>query len=257
MGRYGIRDVFLTLQGEGARTGTKALFVRFTGCNLWDGMPLHRDRGIGACAKWCDTDFFKGKVYSTDELLAQMNEVWPPDGEERWCVLTGGEPCLQIDKALLEALHGDGWKVAIETNGTEENVQVERYADWICIAPKLDAAGEPLPLALARASEVKVVLPGIAHGAGAGWKTTSLLALEKVAIEVLQCDMLYVQPQDPIVSPDFVSESLLVHSKPIEEEQAALLAHLYNTSVQQCIAWVLAHPRWRMSVQQHKTLGLP
>ncbi len=152
--RDGIKEVFCTLQGEGVRAGTKAVFVRFTGCNLWDGMPLHRDKGEGSCAKWCDTDFFKGKVMSTEDLLAAMHDAWGEGDvhDDRWVVLTGGEPCLQIDKELMEALQSEDWSVAIETNGTVANEVVSENADWICIAPKLRANdGEVTTLLMSRA----------------------------------------------------------------------------------------------------------
>lgn len=256
MSRYGIKDVFLTLQGEGARAGTKALFVRFSGCNLWNGNPVNRDQGDGACAKWCDTDFFKGSVMALEDLLAKMEAAWPRDGEERWCVLTGGEPCLQIDADLLDALHGEGWKVAVETNGTEENEAVRAKADWICIAPKLGRDGQPLPLSMPRADELKVVLPGAAPGEP-GWTTAAMLAIQKVALETLECDTLFVQPQDPIVSPNFVEETSLKRTRPIEDDQLALLEKQFDLSVQKCIAWVLAYPKWRLSLQAHKFIGVP
>jgi organic radical activating enzyme len=254
MGRYGIKDVFVTVQGEGLRAGTKAVFVRFTGCNLWDGNPLHRDRGAGSCARWCDTDFFKGAVMETEELLTRMGELWPGEGE-RWCVLTGGEPCLQVDVDLMAALHNEGWKVAIETNGTEENDAV-LDADHICVAPKLDAKGDPLSIVLRRAHEVKIVLPGAAAGEP-GWTPVQLLAMEHVRNELWPGAVLFVQPQDPIVSPNFVEETALKRTKEVTADVDDYLDTLFTKAVQKCTAWVIAHPNWRVSLQTHKFIGMP
>ena len=264
MGRYGIKEIFLTVQGEGLRAGAKSVFVRFSGCNLWDGHPLHRDRGIGACARWCDTDFFKGDVFSTDELLFKMGELWMPrEGEERWVVFTGGEPCLQIDQDLMMALGTAGWSVAVETNGTVDNAQVESFADHITLSPKLDERGVPLPLALRRATEVKVVLPGAVLGR-TGWTADQLSELEfRAQAHLFQGagGGLFVQPQDPIVAPDFVEESHLKKSdrvrERLDEAHALALEQQYELAVKQCVSWVLGHPTWRLSVQTHKTIGMP
>lgn len=259
MSRYGIKEVFLTIQGEGLRAGTKAVFVRFSGCNLWDGLPHHRDRGEGACAKWCDTDFFKGTVMSEEEIVEAMGMLWPVEldpNAERWCVLTGGEPCLQIDEDLMNALRFAGWKIAIETNGTEEN-DAASDADHICWAPKLSADGTPLPLAITVAHEVKVVLPGAAIGSP-GWSMVQLLGLEKAARELWPGVALFVQPQDPLVAPNLVEETAL--KRKIAEPGAEVEAYLdqvFEASCAKCTAWVLANPTWRLSLQTHKFIGVP
>lgn len=266
MGRYGVKDVFVTLQGEGSRAGSKAVFVRFSGCNLWDGLPIHRDRGEGACAMWCDTDFAKGTVMSTDELLFKMGDLWLPDGalgpdgvEKRFCVLTGGEPCLQVDIDLMLALTNNGWIIAVETNGTIGNPAVEDYADHICIAPKLTRDGGPAAIMIHVAHEIKVVLPGAALGKK-GWSTEALRALEALAQRTLfggREGSLYVQPQDPIIDPSFVEESLLKRSREVPDDVGDVLDAQYKASLGHCIAWVMANPRWRLSTQMHKTISMP
>lgn len=261
MGRYGIKDIFVTLQGEGTRAGTKAVFCRFTGCNLWDGHPLHRDRGAGSCARWCDTDFFKGKVFGTEELVTQANAAWGvPLHGEKWIVLTGGEPCLQIDHELMSALHDDGWKIAIETNGTEENAAALE-ADHICVAPKLLRDGSPSVLVLGRADEVKVVLPGAPLG-GEGWTATMLAHLEMFvaqqwSVPPAGAPRLFVQPQDPLIDESLVQETSLVrtNSTPTKDLEAALAAQ-FDRNVARCMDHVLTNPRWSLSLQTHKFIGL-
>lgn len=255
MSRYGIKDVFLTLQGEGLRAGTKALFVRFTGCNLWDGHPLHRDRGEGSCARWCDTDFFKGTVMDADTLLGKMDDLWPLEkGVERWCVLTGGEPTLQIDRELVDALRHSGWRIAIETNGTEENNAL-LYADHICIAPKLLVNGEPTQIVQPRAHEIKVVLPGALPGE-VGWTDAMLDELEARFSDTGTPCAFFVQPQDPLVDPAFVSETALLRVKGVEEEREAELEAQLRKNIQRCIKHVMRRPQWRLSFQVHKLIGL-
>lgn len=256
MSRYGIKDVFATLQGEGMRAGTKAVFIRFTGCNLWDGHPLHRDRGEGSCARWCDTDFFKGKVHSAEEVVAQANAAWgdPPYGE-KWCVLTGGEPCLQIDHELMAALHDDGWSIAIETNGTEPNAAALE-ANHICIAPKLLNDGKTMSvLVLERADEVKVVLPG-ALPEEPGWTSDTLAYLEMHVKREWPSARLFVQPQDPIIG-NLVGESRLVRTTAIGEDLEAQLTQQFDRNLKRCIDWVMKNPRWSLSLQTHKFMGMP
>ncbi len=250
MGRYGVKDVFVTLQGEGMRAGTKALFVRFTGCNLWSGQAHKRDEGEGSCARWCDTDFFKGTVMDQDDLLARMVALWPP-GDERWCVLTGGEPTLQIDHDLMRALKARGWKVAIETNGTEENDAL-RFADHICIAPKLSVKGDPLPLVVPRAHEIKVVLPGALPGEP-GWTTEMLLELEGRFPHA----RLFVQPQDPLVDPSLISETALLRRGELVGDVAEVMEIELRRNVKRCVQHVMDHPTWALSFQVHKAIGLP
>lgn len=126
---YAVKEIFLTLQGEGARAGRRAVFVRFSGCNLWSGRELDRD--IAAC-RFCDTDFVGGSRYTLDALVAQVRELWG-SAHAPYVVLTGGEPMLQVDRRLIAELKEAGFEIAIETNGT---IEVEPAIDWICVSPK-------------------------------------------------------------------------------------------------------------------------
>ena len=126
---YTVKEIFLTLQGEGARTGRRAVFVRFTGCNLWSGRE--KDRATAACT-FCDTDFVGGTRYTLEALAAEVSELWG-SAPAPYVVLTGGEPMLQVDAPLVAALKAAGFEVAIETNGT---LPVEPSIDWICVSPK-------------------------------------------------------------------------------------------------------------------------
>ena len=254
MSRYGIKAVTLSIVGEGVRAGTKAVFVTFSGCNLWDGNPLRRDAGAGACAAWCDADFEKGSTMSADDLLGVMDTLWPEAGG-RWCLLTGGEPCMQINTELMRALHDAGWSIAIETNGTEDN-DAATDADHIVWSPKLDRHGAPLPLAMPVAHEVRVVLPGVAPGKP-GWSEAQLLGVERVARDLWPGVPLYVQPQDPIVSSDLVAATALVRPTEVAPEVDTYLEGLFEAASSQCVAWVLANPTWRLASQQRKFWGLP
>lgn len=126
---YAIKEIFLTLQGEGARAGRRAVFVRFSGCNLWTGRES--DRATAQCS-FCDTDFVGGSRYSLDALVAEVRSLWGW-AHAPYVVLTGGEPMLQVDAPLVQALKAAGFEVAIETNGT---LAVEPLIDWICVSPK-------------------------------------------------------------------------------------------------------------------------
>lgn len=126
---YAVKEIFLTLQGEGARAGRRAVFVRFSGCNLWSGREA--DRATAACA-FCDTDFVGGSRYSLDALVSEVRELWG-SAAAPYVVLTGGEPMLQVDNSLVKALKDAGFEVAIETNGT---LEVEPAIDWVCVSPK-------------------------------------------------------------------------------------------------------------------------
>jgi len=255
--RYGVKEIFLTLQGEGARAGTKAVFLRFTGCNLWNGAPAGRSNGEGSCAEWCDTDFFKGKVMTVEEILLELDKAWPRLSAAvnvRWVVLTGGEPCLQINDALMDALHEAGWAVAVETNGTEPNEAVGA-ADFICVAPKLGRDGEPLPLVLSRVDEVKVVLPGDLP-LRRGWTPDQLNALYAWG-EDRGVKHFFVQPMDPLVDPSFVEQTALKRTKEVDTDIEERLDAQWKANLQQCIRQVLKDPRWRLSLQTHKLIGVP
>ncbi len=248
MSRFGIKEVFNTLQGEGSRVGTRAVFVRFTGCNLWDGNPLHRDRGVGACAKWCDTDFAKGDVLSVEELISKMGEAWQPDLGKRWCVLTGGEPGLQVTTELVMMLHDYGWHIAVESNGTVE-CEAFHDVDHLCIAPKLGTSLNSRLLAVA--DELKFVLPGAGYGEP-GWGFEQMQAIAAGAPNAA----LFVQPQDPILG-SFVSQTALHRNIALDDELADDLKRVYQRNLRRCIDFVMAHPTYRLSAQVHKFIDLP
>jgi 7-carboxy-7-deazaguanine synthase (Cx14CxxC type) len=133
---YSVKECFLTLQGEGAQSGSRAVFLRFAGCNLWSGRE--QDRATAEC-RFCDTDFVGtdgeggGKFRSPEELASHVNALWGEGEEQRLVVITGGEPMLQLDESLVDALHARGFRVAVETNGTLPAVD---GLDWICVSPK-------------------------------------------------------------------------------------------------------------------------
>jgi 7-carboxy-7-deazaguanine synthase (Cx14CxxC type) len=144
---YAVKEVFLTQQGEGANIGRTAVFIRFSGCNLWSGREA--DRAAAVC-KFCDTDFVGGTRYTADELADHAASLWPGEWH-RFCVLTGGEPLLQVNFELVTALRRRLFKVAIETNGTRH---LPCHIDWVCVSPKASA-----PLVLSDADELKLVYP--------------------------------------------------------------------------------------------------
>jgi 7-carboxy-7-deazaguanine synthase len=150
---YAVKEIFLTLQGEGAQTGRPAVFCRFAGCNLWSGRE--EDRTTAVC-KFCDTEFVgtdgtKGGKYTAAELAKTIAQEWGDDRHHRFVVLTGGEPLLQIDEALIAALHGVGFEIAVETNGT---VAPPVGLDWVCVSPKAGAE-----LVVHTGNELKLVYP--------------------------------------------------------------------------------------------------
>jgi 7-carboxy-7-deazaguanine synthase len=151
---YAVKEIFLTLQGEGAQAGRTAVFCRFAGCNLWSGREA--DRATAQC-RFCDTDFVgtdgtRGGSYASAGALAdQIEAEWGSGPDHRYVVITGGEPLLQIDDALLKALHGRGFAIAVETNGT---IDPPAGLDWICVSPK---AGTKLRIRSGH--EMKLVFP--------------------------------------------------------------------------------------------------
>jgi 7-carboxy-7-deazaguanine synthase (Cx14CxxC type) len=175
---YTVKEIYFTLQGEGAQTGRPAVFLRFSGCNLWTG--LERDRASAVCT-FCDTDFVGvgpdgGKFATADDLAAAVERHWPADAanDERFVVCTGGEPLLQLDDEAVDALHGRGFDVAVETNGTQP---APAGLDWICVSPKAGA-----PLVLTSGDELKLVYP------------QAIARPEKFA--ALEFDHFFVQPMD-------------------------------------------------------------
>ena len=207
---YAVKEIFLTLQGEGMQAGRAAVFCRFAGCNLWSGREA--DRAAAQC-RFCDTDFVgtdgtKGGRYAAAAALADAIEAeWIATDSDRFCVLTGGEPLLQVDDALIEALHARRFSIAVETNGT---LAPPQNLDWICVSPK-----GANPLALRTGDELKLVFP--------------------------QADA----PPDRFADLAFTHHLL----QPMDGTDV-----LDNTRA--AITYCLANPRWRLSVQTHKHLGI-
>jgi 7-carboxy-7-deazaguanine synthase len=208
---YAVKEIFLTLQGEGGQAGRAAVFCRFAGCNLWSGREA--DRASAVCT-FCDTDFVGmdgegGGRFETAEALAEAVAArWTGSAEARLVVCTGGEPLLQLDAALIAALHGHGFDIALETNGT---IAAPPGIDWVCVSPKADA-----PLAQLRGQELKLVFPQA--------------GVDPARFEALDFERFYLQPMD---------------------------GPLREANTQAAVAYCLCHPRWRLSVQTHKYLGLP
>ncbi|HEY6784724.1 MAG TPA: 7-carboxy-7-deazaguanine synthase [Gemmatimonadales bacterium] len=209
---YAVKEIYFTLQGEGANTGRAAVFLRFAGCNLWTGREADRSNAV---CRFCDTDFFGtdgpggGRFASADDLAMAVRQEWPENAETKaFVVCTGGEPLLQLDAALLDALHEAGFEVAIETNGT---IPAPPGIDWICVSPKADAE-----LVQRSGNELKLVYP------------QERGAPERYA--ELAFDHFFLQPMD---GP--------------ERERNTALARRYCR----------AHPRWRLSLQMHKLVGIP
>lgn len=207
---YAIKEIFLTLQGEGVQAGRRAVFIRFAGCNLWSGREA--DRATATC-RFCDTDFVGtdgaggGRFADATALAAAAVVHWGEGVADRFVVLTGGEPMLQVDDALVDALHAAGFTVAIETNGT---LAVNPGIDWVCVSPK--AGSEVVQTS---GNELKLVWPQPGSDVD--------------AIESWRFDHFLVQPLD---------------SADADANRAA------------AIALVLSRPRWRLSLQAHKLLGL-
>ncbi len=152
MKKYKIKEIFYSLQGEGAHTGRPAIFCRFSDCNLWTGKE--EDRADAIC-KFCDTDFIGGKDYQLEELVEEIAKQWPGGGTP-YVICTGGEPLLQVDEALIDALHKAGFEVGMETNGTVGKRDIAAKLDWVCISPKADAR-----LKLEQGHELKLVFPQV------------------------------------------------------------------------------------------------
>lgn len=181
---YQVKEIFYTLQGEGANAGRPAVFCRFSGCNLWSGRE--HDRADAVC-RFCDTDFvgtdgtLGGKFKDADALAEQIQAQWPHgDKANRFVVMTGGEPLLQVDDALIAALHARGFKIAIETNGT---IAAPEGIDWICVSPKAGA-----PWLQREGNELKVVWPQP--------------ALDLVELEAASFTHRYLQPMDNPLAAD-------------------------------------------------------
>lgn len=209
---YSVKEIFYTLQGEGAQSGRPAVFCRFAGCNLWSG--LERDRAAAVC-NFCDTDFVGvggeggGKFQTADALAQRIADYWQGDSSGyRFVVCTGGEPLLQVDSPLIDALHEQGFEIAVETNGTCE---APKGIDWICVSPKGKSE-----IVLKTGHELKLVYPQVD-------------ALPN-RFEVLEFNNFYLQPMDGLAR---------------------------EANMQACIEYCKAHPKWRLSLQTHKLLGIP
>lgn len=209
---YSVKEIFYTLQGEGAHAGRPAVFCRFAGCNLWSGRE--DDRATAVCT-FCDTDFVGtngeggGKFRDAEALADAVERTWASgSSKDRFAVCTGGEPLLQLDAPLIAAFHARGFEIAIETNGT---IAAPEGIDWICVSPKADAV-----LVQTRGDELKLVYPQ-----------------EKAMperFEALEFRHFFLQPMDG------------------PEREG-------NTRA--ATAYCLAHPKWRLSLQTHKLIGIP
>jgi 7-carboxy-7-deazaguanine synthase len=207
---YSVKEVFKTLQGEGGQAGRAAVFCRFAGCNLWSGREQERAEAV---CRFCDTDFVGvdgeggGKFATAQELARRIVEVWGEGTEQRLVVFTGGEPLLQLDSALIEAVHAAKFSIAVETNGT---VAPPPGIDWLCVSPKAGA-----PLRVTSGAELKLVFP------------QQGLAPEE--FEALDFARFWLQPMDG----------------PRREDHTAA-----------AVEFCLARPRWRLSLQTHKMIGI-
>lgn len=208
---YAVKECFYTLQGEGAEAGRPGVFLRFAGCNLWSG--LERDRAAAVCT-FCDTDFVGvdgpggGKFADAAALADHVRATWAGAGGNPRVVCTGGEPLLQLDDALIGALHERGFSIAIETNGT---IPAPSGVDWICVSPKSTA-----PLVQRRGDELKLVFPQA--------------DAPPERFDGLNFRHFFLQPMD---GPE------------------------RETNTAAAVAYCLAHPRWRLSLQTHKLIGIP
>jgi 7-carboxy-7-deazaguanine synthase len=206
---YAVKEIFLTLQGEGMQAGRRAVFLRFSGCNLWSGRE--KDRPSAQCS-FCDTDFVgtdgvNGGRYEAPDLAGKVDELWEA-GERKLVVVTGGEPLLQLDELLIQALHARGFEIAVETNGT---ISAPAGIDWLCVSPK-----GMTEVVQRSGNELKLVWP---------------------------------QPEiDPSVLESWGFDHFLLQPMDCEKAQASLSASL---------AFVMNNPRWKLSLQTHKLLGLP
>lgn len=205
---YSIKEIYYTLQGEGAHSGRPAVFCRFSGCNLWSGRESDR---VKAICKFCDTDFWgtdgeRGGKYTAEQLSDLVNELFPSD-KNKMVVCTGGEPLLQLDETLIQCFHDRDIEVAIETNGT---LEVPPKVDWICMSPK---AGTEI--VLDKGDELKIVFP-----------QTGIVPSEFLSYDFQH---FYLQPMD---------------SPQLEE------------NIQYCLEYCLKHPRWKLSLQTHKLIGI-
>ena len=207
---YSVKEIYLTLQGEGGQAGQAAVFCRFAGCNLWSGREEDRARAV---CRFCDTDFVGtggpggGKFETAEALAGTVAAAWGSGEAGRLVVCTGGEPLLQLDPALIDALHQRGFRVAVETNGT---LEAPAGLDWICVSPKADAA-----VVQTAGHELKLVYPQS--------------GVDPRRFEALDFERFFLQPMD---GPQL------------------------QANTRAAVAYCLAHPRWRLSLQTHKYIGI-
>jgi len=208
---YSVKEIFYSLQGEGAQAGRASVFLRFAGCNLWSGLEIDRSEAV---CKFCDTDFVGtdgvgGGKFKTAEALAEaVDGLWPSIApENKYVICTGGEPLLQLDVPLIQAFKARGFEVAIETNGTK---RVPEGVDWVCVSPKGTSH-----IIVTQGNELKLVYP-------------QLDCLPE-QFEQMSFEHFFLQPMDGPEAQD---------------------------NVQKVIAYCLAHPKWRMSLQTHKIVGI-
>lgn len=207
---FAVKEIFYTLQGEGVHTGRAAVFCRFAGCNLWSGREV--DRSTAAC-KFCDTNFVGidgeggGRFTDSAELANAIARFWPANHTgRRFVVCTGGEPLLQLDASLIDALHERDFDIAIETNGT---IPVPEGIDWVCVSPKTGTV-----LAVDGGDEIKVIYPQ---------------DIEPQVYESLLFRNYFIQPMDGVAA---------------------------KASLASAIRFCAQNPRWRLSLQTHKLIGL-
>lgn len=208
---YSVKEIFYTLQGEGAHSGRPAIFCRFTGCNLWSGRE--EDRANAVCS-FCDTDFVGtdgqngGKFTNSASLAAHLKRFWPDDSDvPPYLVCTGGEPALQLDQALVDALHSHGFIIAIETNGTKP---LPLGIDWICVSPKANA-----DVIITQGNELKLVYP------------------------------------QRLAAPEHFSNMAFEHFylQPLDGKNA-------TESLKATLSYCLQNPKWKLSLQTHKIIGI-
>lgn len=215
---YKIKEVFFTLQGEGAQQGRAAVFCRFSKCNLWTGRE--RDRATAVC-NFCDTDFVgtegqNGGIFgSARELASHINSFWPVKKSHKYVVCTGGEPLLQLDAELVDALHRQDFEVAVETNGT---LAPPKGIDWLCVSPKSNAR-----VVIAECDEIKLVFP---------------------QADALPENFAHIKARFYFLSPM------------ADPQQVAGIDPIKEKNTRQALQYCLQHPGWRLSVQLHKILGI-
>ena len=211
---YSVKEIYYTLQGEGAHAGRPAVFLRFAGCNLWSGREEHREQAV---CRFCDTEFVGvdgpggGKFATANDLAAAVAGHWPKtkSGIRPYVVCTGGEPLLQLDEAAIKALHTAGLEIGVETNGT---INAPDGIDWLCVSPKGNAK-----LAQRSGDELKLVYPQVESQA------------QPIEFESLAFQHFYLQPMD---NPEV------------------------DENTKRAVDFCLQNPRWKLSLQTHKILGI-